>query len=186
MPASSAENIQRTTLSLYAFQRPFVLPTPSPSIGINHVGLYAYYVSSLFLKRTGSTCIAAAKNKVNIKERRRHTSLHPPASPCVTSNHTPGESSPSSLRTRARLPSWDELASNCDHLVQCAESSKYLQQLVTLGGRLNESYALCRSMKHLVDKEQLSTALQAASSELYGSRKLPSSTTCTGLFSRAF
>ena len=95
IPASSAYNMPHTFLRTQAIGTSFPTAIPSsrwtksPNI----------YLSPL--KRTRTTCITTAKNMLNsIGE-----SMKPCRSPTVTSNDS--ECSPSSVRTRARIPSWN-------------------------------------------------------------------------------
>ena len=88
-------------------------------------------------KRTSTTCNAAEKSTLNS----HGDSTQPCRNPCVSSNHS--ECSPSSVRTRARMPSW-KMRVILSILVATPERVSTSHS----SSRLAESYAFCRSMKH--------------------------------------
>ena len=96
IPASSAYSIPHTAVCTRS-SSVSCGPLPLPS---SRNTRFSRMVSSS-LKRCSTTSITAAKKMLNSNG----DSTHPCRSPCVTSNHS--ESSPSSIRTLARIPLWN-------------------------------------------------------------------------------
>ena len=96
IPASSAYSIPHTALRT----RSSSVSSGPPPLPSSRNTRFSRMVSSS-LKRCSTTSITAAKKMLNSNG----DSTHPCRSPCVTSNHS--ESSPSSMRTLARIPSWN-------------------------------------------------------------------------------
>ena len=125
-PASSAYNMPHTALRTQTIGASFPTATPSS----RWTKSLTIYLSSL--KRARTTYITAAKNMLNSSG----DSTQPCRSPCVTSNHS--ECSPSSVRTRARIPSWNwritvSIFDRTPRRVRTSHSSS----------RSTESYAFC-------------------------------------------
>ncbi|CAM9654423.1 unnamed protein product [Ascophyllum nodosum] len=93
--ASSAYSIPQSALRV----RSNGVPAPTPVSSSRYIRSLRMVSSSL--KRTSTTSIAAAKKKLKSSGH----STHPCLNPCVTSNQS--ESSPSFMRTRACMPSWN-------------------------------------------------------------------------------
>ena len=95
IPASSAYSIPYIVLRT----RSSSVSSGPPALPSSRNTRFSIMVSSS-LKRCSTTSIIAAKKMLNSNG----DSTHPCRSPCVTSNHS--KSSPSSMSTLARIPSW--------------------------------------------------------------------------------
>ena len=143
MPASSAYDIPRIgcgSASLLGFISPFLSPPPPPPAP--HCTPYhttSFITSASALYRSTATRSTAVNNILN----NNGASTHSCRNPCPTPNQS--EYSPSSVRMRARMPSWKWRITARASLVVRSNRASTVHERV----RSTEAYALARSTKHM-------------------------------------